>query len=423
MRKMNIGIGFAPGGQCGGGATFDPVVDLAAKPFIWIDPYDLDSMYQESNGKTPVTASGQPVGLVLDKSQGAVRGANLITNGNNGVYSADITGVTGLNASVVRDTAIFSTGSVKATVTTPSVTGALLQTLTLTAGELYEVTCDGYVPSSNTTKVLNIGLGGVSTGLSSNVSVADAIGSMRCTFTSGSGATEIRGYIHNPSVAWGATSDVGYFKNLTVKHIPGRHIFGVPGNTPTYIEDGDLRAIAFNGTSQFLYHYKAPGFSTDKMVIIAGKESNSAAQGIYFNYNNNETLNGYVGLVANATSAGGSGYYANTFRGTAAASVNLPTSFPINNRHVVTAIGDIAAPLIAGRVDGVEDATSAATQGTGNYAEVVNMSIGARLSNVGAASQRWSGRIYQMFIVGDELTPTELSELEAIAAVAADVAV
>jgi len=123
MRKMNIGIGLAPGGQCCGGATFDPVVDLAAKPFIWIDPYDLDSMYQESNGKTPVTASGQPVGLVLDKSQGAVRGANLITNGNNGVYSADITGVTGLNASVVRDTAIFSTGSVKATVTTPSVTG------------------------------------------------------------------------------------------------------------------------------------------------------------------------------------------------------------------------------------------------------------------------------------------------------------
>lgn len=35
---------------------------------IWLDPSDLDTLFQDSLGTTPVTAPGQPVGLVLDKS-------------------------------------------------------------------------------------------------------------------------------------------------------------------------------------------------------------------------------------------------------------------------------------------------------------------------------------------------------------------
>ena len=36
---------------------------------IWIDPSDVSTLYQDPYGLTPVTASGQTVGLVLDKSQ------------------------------------------------------------------------------------------------------------------------------------------------------------------------------------------------------------------------------------------------------------------------------------------------------------------------------------------------------------------
>ena len=35
---------------------------------VWYDPSDLATMYQESTGTTPVTADGQPVGLIQDKS-------------------------------------------------------------------------------------------------------------------------------------------------------------------------------------------------------------------------------------------------------------------------------------------------------------------------------------------------------------------
>lgn len=35
---------------------------------IWLDPSDFTTMFQDSAGTTPVTADGQPVGLILDKS-------------------------------------------------------------------------------------------------------------------------------------------------------------------------------------------------------------------------------------------------------------------------------------------------------------------------------------------------------------------
>lgn len=41
----------------------------------WYDPSDFSTMWQDSAGTTPVTALGQPVGLVLDKSRGGLGAA------------------------------------------------------------------------------------------------------------------------------------------------------------------------------------------------------------------------------------------------------------------------------------------------------------------------------------------------------------
>lgn len=48
----------------------------------WYDPSDLSTMFQDSAGTLPVTADGQPVGLILDKSKGLVLGPELVTNGS-----------------------------------------------------------------------------------------------------------------------------------------------------------------------------------------------------------------------------------------------------------------------------------------------------------------------------------------------------
>lgn len=37
-------------------------------PGAWYDPSDLSTLFQDTGGTTPVTATGQPVGLMLDKS-------------------------------------------------------------------------------------------------------------------------------------------------------------------------------------------------------------------------------------------------------------------------------------------------------------------------------------------------------------------
>lgn len=44
---------------------------------FWFDPNDLSTMYQDAAGTNPVTGVGQPVGLLLDKSNGLIRGAEL----------------------------------------------------------------------------------------------------------------------------------------------------------------------------------------------------------------------------------------------------------------------------------------------------------------------------------------------------------
>lgn len=50
-------------------ATFSPLSLFAASEVgAWYDPSDLTTMFQDSAGTTPVTADGQPVGKILDKS-------------------------------------------------------------------------------------------------------------------------------------------------------------------------------------------------------------------------------------------------------------------------------------------------------------------------------------------------------------------
>lgn len=56
--------------------SFSP---LSLAPTVWYDPSDLTTLFQDSYGTTKVTASGQPVGLMLDKSQGLVLGPERLT--------------------------------------------------------------------------------------------------------------------------------------------------------------------------------------------------------------------------------------------------------------------------------------------------------------------------------------------------------
>lgn len=47
---------------------------------FFYDPNDLSTMFQDAAGTVPVTAAGQPVGLILDKSKGMTLGEELFVN-------------------------------------------------------------------------------------------------------------------------------------------------------------------------------------------------------------------------------------------------------------------------------------------------------------------------------------------------------
>lgn len=62
-----VGIGIGGPAVSTAGAAWSPVA-LGGKLVAWYDPYDLSTLSQDSAGLVPVTADGQPVGRMADKS-------------------------------------------------------------------------------------------------------------------------------------------------------------------------------------------------------------------------------------------------------------------------------------------------------------------------------------------------------------------
>lgn len=63
----------------------------AGEQGLWLDPGDFSTMFQDSAGTTPVTAAGQPVGKILDKS-GRANHATQATAGSRPLLQQDASG-------------------------------------------------------------------------------------------------------------------------------------------------------------------------------------------------------------------------------------------------------------------------------------------------------------------------------------------
>jgi len=79
---------------------------------VWYDPADMSTMFQDAAGTTPVTAAGQPVGLILDKSGNGLHASQASTTKRpiyrqeEGVSSLEFDGT---DDCLVTPTANFST--------------------------------------------------------------------------------------------------------------------------------------------------------------------------------------------------------------------------------------------------------------------------------------------------------------------------
>jgi hypothetical protein len=103
---MRIGVGLSIPELATRGGRFSPAsLFTSGVVGAWYDPSDYSTLFQDSAGTTPVTAVEQPVGLMLDKSQGLVLGSEILTNGG---FATDTDWTKGAGVTISGGTMNFS---------------------------------------------------------------------------------------------------------------------------------------------------------------------------------------------------------------------------------------------------------------------------------------------------------------------------
>jgi hypothetical protein len=174
----------------------------------WYDPSDYSSLFQDSAGTTPVTAVEQPVGLMLDKSQGATLGSELVTNGD---FSNGTTSWT--NSSTGTGTFTVSGGVASLVGTDASNRGVMGQAFTTVVGRAYVLTFTASAVSGAT-------LYGASTGAGYSFSLGGGSipsGSVRFQFV----ATTTTTYVNFAAAV--SSAGAASIDNVSVKDLIGNH--------------------------------------------------------------------------------------------------------------------------------------------------------------------------------------------------------
>jgi hypothetical protein len=347
-----------------GGSGFDVRSQLfaAGEAGAWYDPSDLSSMWQDAAGNTPVTATSDPVGLILDKSRSAPSmGANQITNGG---FATDSDWTKGTGWSIGSGVATKAAGSA----------ALLSQAQTMTAGRYYIVTY-----------TITRSAGTITPQFAGGSTVSGTARSSSGTYTDI--MTAVSG---NNTVQFSADSSfAGTVDDVSVKVLSaGNHAYQVTsGARPSLSISSGLYALSFDGSDDFLVTNAIDFSATDEMSVFCGirKLADGAFPTIVEASANWAVNNGSFSASGNS----GSGY-AFSSRGTGGTSA-LVTGFTAPVSSVVTGLSKIATPSVLLRVNGTQVGSSTSTQGLGNYGSHA-VYIGRR----GGSTLPLNGLIYQL---------------------------
>lgn len=359
---------------------------------VWYDPSDLTTLFQDSAGTTPVTAAGQQVGLVLDKSQGATLGPELVTNGN---FSSGTTGWTGVNATIsvvsgaLRITCISGTPYAYTAITT-QVGKTYLLNVTLVA--------DAMLGNSFVYAGTTVGSGNIA-----NRNIGSTVGKYVVVFT----ATTTTTYISLSGTSSALATQTFDWDNISCKLTTGNPATQtVDTQRPIYQVDETGRPyLLFDGVDDWLI---TPTITpaTDKVQVFAGvrKLSDAAVGNLLELSTNTGILEGTLRLTA----PGGTGTatYSFSSKGTVLASISASTyASPITN--VVTATGDISGDLTILRANGTQF-QSTGDQGTGNF-----LAYPLYIARRAGTSVPYNGRLYSLIVrFGSNLTTGQITATE-----------
>ena len=399
------------------------------EPGFWLDPSDLSTMYQDSAGTTPVTAVEQPVGRINDKSG---RGCNFTqsTAGVRPVLSARVNKLTNTEAFNLwtAQGGVVIANQVANPVNDQITAGFLYENGTQAWHQLFVTNYTAYgtyscfakagtrqylslmMSSGNTTTyagavfdllggtVTNtVGANGAVVNNAYMVPVPGKAGWFFCSVAATS-ATAVD--YQAVAISNAASPTYGSYGHISYQSdgASGLYVWGADlrptdqatGLIPTYQRvntstDYDTAGfplyLSGNGT-QWMQCAAQDYTGVNKMLVCAGvRKLSDATTGI-------AEMSGTAGLFSLLVVAGG--YF---FRSQGTTDVNVASTgsaAPVTN--VVTLLGDISAPVITGRVNGVQKSTSASSQGTGNYG---NQAV-TLFARAGGGSGFLTGGIYQI---------------------------
>ena len=348
------------------------------------DPNDLTTLYQDATGTIPVTAAGQPVGLMLDKSKGLVLGVELVVDG--GFDDAtkwfketgwSVSGGNGIATNVI---------------------GNMQQGIPSVVGRTYLIS--GTVLSRSTGSVRLLADGTdvpiVTTSIPRVFSyiVRASLATIKIGFRSIDGFT-------------------GTVDNVSVRELSGNHAYQtVSASRPILQRNATTGAyyLAFDGADDFLQTNNIDFTATDKVSLFAGvRKLSDYSTGKIVELSNSV---GNIGTFSlNAPDSNGASNFSFGTNGTALSDVKV-SGFASPTSNVLTVFGNNAASTVQLknrlRVDGVyPTATYGGSIGAGNYGNYP-IYIGRR----GGTSIPFNGNLYSLIGIGRLTTDSETIALE-----------
>lgn len=349
---MQIGLGLALTTKNYSQKSLASRVQELFKGFgAWYDPYDLNSLYQDSDGLIPVTSVEQPVGKMLDKS-GAGNHAVQATAGKRPVVSRRV--------NLLLATEVLAT-----------------QTVALKAGN-YSLAFQGEG---------SVELSGVASGVYT-------AGVYPITATAGVLTLTVIGEVLKGSLVPEAFSALPYQRVTTATDYDTDGSF-----YPTYLKQETVGA--------YLQVPSVSLNSSDALTVAAAvrKLADSNIGTVFESSSDSAATNGTFGLFTR-NAAEDSGYTFNS-RGSALSTADTPSWYYAPSSDAVVAEAKISTDYNNIRSDGEEAGQSADDQGVGNYIDSA-----LYLMNNQAETKPLDGWFCAGLVLNRNLTEKELALVE-----------
>lgn len=396
-----------PGGLVDGRPwiTFSPLSLFASgEQGVWYDPSDFSTMFQDAAGTIPVTAVGQPVGLILDKRNGINIGSELITNGN------FITNINGWTAGSDKSNISWADGKLRVSTLFGDMIGkSAYQAFPVVAGKTYKITGNATIVSGIFTTVQIALRNGTDSGTSTLIaSSAITLGSGEAASFIYTATSTTTLYLHcrffNTSTP--ATVD---FDNISAYEISSNYALqSTTTSRPILQVDGSGKYyLSFDGVDDWLVTRSINFTTTSKINTWVGNRK-TGSEGVFgrlYQLSIDVVSNNSV-FFANAPTATAQ-FSAGHKGGFIQSSIVTNAAYNSPFTSVLTQLASLTSPFQnTVRINGSEQATN-----TSSPAGSVYGNYPLYIGTAGSASY-FNGRLYSLIVRGAASTTQQITDTE-----------